>query len=218
MTIFHGIRVWLVAGLLSGIAAAGCAGVGGKTGEATADYQAIVQNPDRSAADRQADERRKPEQLLAFTDVRPGMKVLDVGAGAGYRTELRARVVGPQGVAYAQNTRAREPFDERLQKPAMKNVAAVIRPIDDPVPPEARDLDLITMIFVYHDITYQPADRAQMNRRLFESLRPGGHLVVADHSAKASAGTTVGKSAASHRGVGVAAGSGSGRIQARRAG
>ena len=62
-----------------------------------ADYAAIVNAPDRSAADRKTDERRKPEELLAFTGVRPGMRVLDMGAGGGYSTELMARTVGPTG-------------------------------------------------------------------------------------------------------------------------
>jgi predicted methyltransferase len=37
-------------------------------------------------------------------------------------------------------------------------------------------------------------DRARMNRGLFEALKPGGVLVVADHSAQAGAGTSVAKS------------------------
>jgi predicted methyltransferase len=37
-------------------------------------------------------------------------------------------------------------------------------------------------------------DRAQMNAKLFAALKPGGYLVIADHSAAAGAGATVGKS------------------------
>jgi predicted methyltransferase len=36
-------------------------------------------------------------------------------------------------------------------------------------------------------------DRAQMNRRLYAALKPGGMLVIADHSAKAGEGVSVGK-------------------------
>ena len=45
-------------------------------------------------------------------------------------------------------------FEARLITPAMKNVVADIQPFDDPVPPVARDLDLITFLFFYHDTTY----------------------------------------------------------------
>ena len=53
--------------------------------------------PDRSDADRQADKRRDPARFLAFAGLRPGMKVLDMGAGGGYSTELLARAVARGG-------------------------------------------------------------------------------------------------------------------------
>jgi predicted methyltransferase len=163
------------------------------------DYAAAVAAPDRSDADRQTDQRRDPTQLLAFTGVRAGMKVLDMDAAAGYTTELLARVVGPGGVVYAQDPpdaseRARERFEARLRNPVMKNVVHVARAFDDPVPPEVRDLDLITFFFGYHDVTFMPVDRAKMNRALFAALKPGGVLVIADHSAKAGEGVGVAKS------------------------
>jgi predicted methyltransferase len=163
------------------------------------DYEAIVAAPDRSDADRQTDLRRQPAKLLAFTGARPGMKVLDMGAGAGYSTELLARAVGAGGSdVYAQESaavmeRVKDKFDIRAQNPAMKNVVHVIRNYDDPIPPEASGLDLITFFFAYHDVTYMPADRAEMNRKMFASLKPGGFLVIADHSARAGDGTSVSK-------------------------
>src|SRR4051812_11815129 len=63
----------------------------------------IVASPDRSAADRTNDLRRKPEAMLAFIGVRPGMTALDVSAGGGYTTELIARAVGPSGKVYGQS-------------------------------------------------------------------------------------------------------------------
>ena len=50
------------------------------------DYAAIVAAPDRSEADRQTDQRRQPEKMLAFAGVKTGMKVLDMEANAGYST------------------------------------------------------------------------------------------------------------------------------------
>jgi predicted methyltransferase len=178
------------------LALAGCAGV--PSAEAP-DYRAIVASPDRSDADRQTDQRRKPEQLLGFAGVRQGMQVLDMGAGAGYSTELLARAVGPRGRVYAQDSpasspRARERFEERAKAPAMRNVVRLLRDYDDPVPPSVRDLDLVTFFFAYHDTAFMPVDRAKMNRALFDALKPGGVLVVSDHSAQPGAGTSVVKS------------------------
>ena len=166
---------------------------------AAQDYGAIVAAPDRSDADRNTDKRRDPQKLLNFIGVKEGMKVLDMEAGAGYTTELLARAVGPNGVVYAQDSadvierQVKDKFDLRAQKPAMKGVIHVIRNYDDPLPPEARNLDLITFFFAYHDMTYMQVDRAEMNRKLFAALKPGGYLVIADHSAKAGDGATVGK-------------------------
>jgi len=178
---------------LSLLVLAGCAAM---TSGERPDYRAIVASPDRTEADRQTDVRRKPELLLAFTGVRQGMNVLDMGAGAGYSTELLARAVGPRGRVYAQESpdaspRARERFDERAKTPPMKNVVRVLRGYDNPVPPGVHDLDLVTFFFAYHDTAFMAVDRAKMNRALFDALRPGGVLVVTDHSAQPGAGTSV---------------------------
>ena len=162
------------------------------------DYQAIIAAPDRSDADRQTDQRRDPVKLLAFTGARVGMRVLDMGAGAGYSTELLARVVGPTGAVYAQNSaeifeRVKDRFNARAQSAAMKNVMHLTRSFDDPVPADVRDVDLITFFFFYHDTTYMNVDRAEMDRKLFASLKPGGVLVIADHSARPGDGASVGK-------------------------
>jgi predicted methyltransferase len=166
--------------------------------QGTPDYAAIVAAPERSDADREIDKRRDPVKLLAFTGVRTGMRVLDMGAGGGYSTELMARAVGPGGAVYAQNAadvsaRAKERFEARMKAPAMKSVVALVRPFDDPLPAEVRDLDLITFFFYYHDTTYMEVDRAAMNRKLHAALKPGGMLVITDHSARSGDGTTVGK-------------------------
>src|SRR6266852_2079767 len=124
--------------LASAASLAACAGMGKNE---DVDYRAIVASPDRSEADRQTDQRRNPELLLAFTGARPGMRVLDMGAGGGYSTELLARGVGSSGKVYGQDSqavspRARERFEERAKTPAMQNVVRVLRDYDDPVPPE----------------------------------------------------------------------------------
>ena len=163
------------------------------------DYEAIVASPDRSDADRQVDVRRQPAKMLAFAGARPGMKVLDMEASAGYSTELLARTVAPDGMVYAQDSAAvierfvKDKFDIRAQKPAMKNVVHVIRDFDDPIPPEIGQFDLITFFFAYHDVTYMPVDRAVMNKKMFAALKPGGFLIIADHSAKSGDGVNVAK-------------------------
>ena len=167
-------------------------------GDKAPDYEAIVTAPDRSDADRQTDQRRQPAKMLAFSGIKTGMKVLDMGAGAGYSTELLARAVGAQGSVYAQESaavmeRVKDKFDIRAQNQVMKNVVHLVRDYDDPIPPDVAALDMITFFFAYHDTTYMPVDRAKMNQKMFAALKPGGFLIIADHSAKPGDGTGVGK-------------------------
>jgi predicted methyltransferase len=181
------------------VAMAACLDLAGAAAQGTPDYAALIAAPDRSAADRATDARRDPLKALAFIGARPGMKVLDMGAGGGYSTELMARAVGPNGVVYGQNApnfseRAMAAFEARTKTPAGKPIVGLSRPFDDPLPADVRDLDLITLLFFYHDTTYMGVDRAKMNAKLFAALKPGGYLVIADHSAAPGAGVTVGRS------------------------
>jgi predicted methyltransferase len=163
------------------------------------DYQALVASPDRSDADKKTDQRRKPAEILAFAGVKPGMSVLDMGADAGYSTELMARAVGPTGKVYAQQGpnlwkgNLKDRFEERMKAPVMKNVTLEVRPFDAPLPPDVKNLDLITYFYAYHDTTaMQDVDRAKMNKAMFDALKPGGILLVADHAGPPGGGATTG--------------------------
>lgn len=164
------------------------------------DYAAIVGGPNRMESDLANDKRRQPEKLLAFYGVRPGMHVLDMGATGGYNAELLSRAVGDGGIVYAHNspgmleTIVKGRLAERMKRGTMGNVVPVAREFDDPVPADLRNLDLITFNFIYHDTVHLGVDRAKMNRAMFNALKPGGTLIVADHSAKAGAGTNETKS------------------------
>jgi predicted methyltransferase len=179
----------------------------------------IIASPDRRATDRAIDLRRKPAEMLAFIGVRPGMVALDLSAGGGYTTELIARAVGPAGRVYGQS-RPRNPnapapaapeggsaplavprpappsspeaLAARAKNPAASNIVAVVRPFEDPVPPEIApaSLDLATLMFNYHDLAWSGVDRAQMNRAVFAALKPGGIYVIADHSGRPGTGAS----------------------------
>lgn len=165
--------------------------------DVTPEIRAAVASPDRSEADRKNDERRHPELLLAFAGVRPGMRVLDLGAGAGYSTELLARGVGASGVVYGQNSQdaidryIKTRFDDRMAKFPLKNVVKVVRPDVDPIPPNTAPFDLVTIFFVYHDAPAAGYDRTLLTKRIYDAVKPGGVVVVADHAAVAGAGGSV---------------------------
>jgi predicted methyltransferase len=197
----------------------------------------IVGSPDRTGADRTNDVRRKPELMLAFIGIRPGMIALDMSAGGGYTTELLARAVSSGGRVYGQSaprnpdspprqpvapegaaappipvgqaatnavptTRrlsSPEALAERAKNPAVANIIPVVRPFEDPVPPElaAAGIDLVTLMFNYHDLGHLGVDRARMNRAVFTALKSGGLYVIADHSGRP--GTGISESGTLHR-------------------
>ena len=158
--------------------------------------QAIVDSPDRSQADRDTDKRRHPAELLAFSGVKPGMVVFDFGSGRGYTAELLARAVGPKGSVVAQNDPIvfdkfmKGQWDPRFGSAAMKNATPVVRASDDPVPPGSGPFDLITAIYMYHDTVWMGRDRKAMNQAFFNALKPGGKLILVDHSGSPGTGTT----------------------------
>ena len=139
------------------------------------------------------DVSRKPVDLLAFAQVGPGMRVLDVSAGAGYTTQIMALAGGPTGKVWAQSPNPGQAITRRLADHPQANIVLSKRPFEDPVPEDATGLDLITLVNNYHDISYLPVDRAQMNRKLFAALKPGGRFIVMDHAAAAGSGISAGK-------------------------
>jgi predicted methyltransferase len=155
----------------------------------------VVFESGRPGADRTLDAGRHPDELLAFFEIAPGMRLGEIGAGGGYTTELVARAIGDSGRVFAQNNRvvlqkfAALPWSERLRGAAMRNVVRVDRELDDPFPPEARDLDAVYNVLFYHDTVWMGADRERMNRAIFAALRPGGFYYVVDHAARAGSGT-----------------------------
>jgi predicted methyltransferase len=156
--------------------------------------KAAIAAPDRADADRALDAGRKPGEVLAFFKLAPGQKIGELFAGGGYTTELMARIVGDAGTIYAQNTKeimdkfARKPWTERAAKPVMKHVLGVERPIDDPFPPEAKNLDAVITILNYHDTVWMKADRAKMNKAVYDALKHGGVYGIVDHSAQPGSG------------------------------
>ena len=182
-----------------------------------AQIAAIVGTPDRTTADRDNDRRRKPERILGFIGLRPGMTALDVVAGGGYTSELLARAIGPTGRVFAQAqprdpsrpvpANARAPGAgvlDRVARLGSTNVAAapitlVLQRLVDPVPPALAQgqLDVVTLMFNYHDLGFLAEGRAQMNRAIFAALKPGGVYIVADHSGRP--GTGISESTTLHR-------------------
>jgi len=168
------------------------------TSAAAPDYSAAIADPARPAADRERDTRRKPAELLAFAEVAPGETVGDFVMGSGYVTRLLAAAVGPEGRVFAFQPAEFIAFqkqygeDQAAVDAAYANVDAVSGPFA--APPFPVPLDTIITVQNFHDLYLKPfpedtGDKA--SAALFRALKPGGTLVVVDHSSAAGSGTTL---------------------------
>lgn len=183
---------WIVSGALAFASAMAMAEAG-----TAASQEAIIDaiaSPDRPQADREQDPRRKPEAILGFLAVGPGMHVIDVLAAGGYYSELLARVVGEKGEVIAYNNPPYAKFAEkgiatRYAGDRLPNVRQVTSTIED-LQLAPASLDAALFVMSYHDLYWRPADGswpatdpAMLLRRLAAALKPGAVVVVQDHVA-----------------------------------
>lgn len=169
-----------------------------------ADYTAAVNDIARPAEDRERDAARKPGELLAFAQIDKGEVVGDYIMGGGYVTRLLAMAVGSDGKVYAfqptefiafrpeyadEQDAAVAPYADETGNPV--RVFPVRSPVAEPEFPEP--LDTIITVQNLHDlyIDAMPEGTAETAiKALYDALKPGGTLVVVDHSAPDGSGTT----------------------------
>ena len=191
----------LLATAFAALALAGCATMDDGMDDAdtltAASYATALADPLRPAAERERDASRLPGELLAFAQVAPGEKVGDYIMGGGYLTRILAAAVGPTGRVYAFQPaefiafRGQYGEDQKTVDAAYDNVVAVAGSAPAPAFPEP--LDTIITVQNFHDLYNKraPADTGlRAARNLFAALKPGGTMVVVDHSAAAGTGST----------------------------
>lgn len=169
-----------------------------------------VQNEARPEADRARDEARKPAEVLAFFGVEPGMRVMEVGAGSGYYTEILNYVVGGEGKVIAQNSPGpfyegflKEPLAVRHEGGRLANVEPLLAASPD-WELEDGSLDAAYIFLIYHHmhigqdgVEAMPESTVATLAKLRAALKPGGLLGIIEH--RAAEGATRAESAAWHR-------------------
>ncbi|HWS63070.1 MAG TPA: hypothetical protein VN325_09980 [Steroidobacteraceae bacterium] len=188
--------------LLGLAAAAACVCLCAGLCAAAADrYDAAVAHAGRSADDVKRDALDHPAEILRLTGVGPGMRVADVLAGDGYYSELASYLVGPKGRVLLINNAAFDVFSDgdrqkRLDGGRLPNVEHQTVDLNDMHLPGGA-LDAVLLIKVYHDLYWVETDgkfkwpKIDTNAvlsQLAAALKPGGVLIVVDHSAKAGSG------------------------------
>lgn len=147
---------------------------------------AAIADPSRPAADTARDSARKPAEMIAFAQMKPGQNVLELLPGGGYFTRIFSKVLGPGGHLYAAVPDPKGPDAEPAAatiaaQPGYANITVVpIQPL-----PKMAPLDLIWTSWNYHDLHLSRVhvDMAQVDKGWFALLKPGGVVVIVDHAA-----------------------------------
>ena len=121
--------------------------------------------------------------------------------GASHPSAAAAAPPPPVSAAPRTSAVALAERQARLQAAGVAAAPLVVvqQRFDDPVPAALATggLDLVTLMFNYHDLGFLGVDRMAMNRALFRALKPGGLYVVADHAGRP--GTGISESGTLHR-------------------
>jgi predicted methyltransferase len=162
-------------------------------------YSDAVAHQGRPAADLQRDQIDHPAEVLRLAGIRPPMVVADFLAADGYYSELLSYLVGPKGHVYLLNNEAYDTWSENQWQgriARLPNVEHKTVPVEHLGLP-ARSLDAILLIKVYHDLYWHPdkgpwpkdIDPDAVLTEIARVVKPGGILLLVDHSAKAGTGS-----------------------------
>lgn len=167
-----------------------------------ADYISAALSADgRPDSDKGRDATRKPADVLAIAKIEPGMHVLDLFSGGGYYAEIMSHIVGETGRVIAHNNPAYLGFVGdalrlRYTEGRLTNVQRPVVEANDLIL-EASSLDLVTYVLGYHDIyltadNWTPIDGPKLLQTLYGGLKPGGRLLIIDHTALEGSGHETG--------------------------
>jgi predicted methyltransferase len=163
-------------------------------------YSAAVDAPGRSAADLKRDAIDHPAEVLRMAGIKPGMRVADFLAGNGYYSEMLSHIVGPKGQVLLLNNEAYEKWSGkrwqgRLENARLPNVEHRTIDVEHLDLPD-HSLDAVLLIKVYHDLYWVDKDHEwpKMDpnivlNEIARVLKPGGTLLLVDHSAKPGTGS-----------------------------
>jgi predicted methyltransferase len=169
-------------------------------------YDDAVAHSGRTADDLKRDPIDHPAEMLRLAGIKPGMQVADFMAADGYYSELASYVVGPKGHVLLLNNAtwdywSGDHWKERIagRLPNVEHRTIDAEHVDVP----DGSLDALLLVKAYHDFYVKPYhdssgdpradwpkfDVSRIVDEIARMLKPGGVVLLIDHSAKSGTGT-----------------------------
>jgi predicted methyltransferase len=151
----------------------------------------VMQMEHRTAADKERDRNRFPEQALDFFGFKKNMKVIEFAPGNGWYTKILAPLLEKNGELHlAYKIEWLDNMDPLLKKEGFKSTKKL--PIElswnnaeykydlGKLSFEMNDADMILNIREYHNFNLK--DKNKLNNAAFNALKAGGSYIIVDHS------------------------------------
>jgi predicted methyltransferase len=167
--------------------------LGQAAAQTPANIQRAVAASERSAEQKARDADRKPAETLRLAEIAEGERVVELGAFGYYWTPMLAEAVGPTGQVYMVDMPWTDRFGGeggRAFDAAHANATYTQAHYNQMQLPT--NVDAVMIVQFYHDLKRENAaesvDTADMNRKIFAALKPGGIYLVIDHNAESGSG------------------------------
>jgi predicted methyltransferase len=150
-----------------------------------------VASKDRTPAMTARDADRKPAELLALSGVKPGDRVVEFASFGQYFTTMLSSIVGEKGLIYMYDL----PYTEARAGAASRDFVARhpnsrYELVDYNTIQLPQNIDIVFNVLYYHDLSINKTDVAVLNRKVLDSLKPGGIYFIVDHNARPGSGRT----------------------------
>ena len=137
---------------------------------------AEIVSPTRTGEEHR-DSLNEAGEIARLLELKPGMTVGDIGAGAGYHTVRLSRLLGPTGSVVAEDV-TRDYLMELARRVEMLKLTNVKLALGEPQDPRlpASSLDAAILVHMYHEIAQPYA----FLYNLAPALKPGARVGIVD--------------------------------------
>jgi predicted methyltransferase len=152
--------------------------------------QKAMQGDIRTPEERARDVNRQPVEILSFFKLREDMRVIEILPAGGWFTKILGPVLKDKGKLYVTHPDGRyaEQYRAIAKLPGLEKVEEVgwgaTSTGTGAFGPSGKwnvaPVDLALTFRNYHN--FSPADRAAVNKSVFDALKPGGYYGIVDHT------------------------------------